>query len=100
MRRHEHAPRHGRHHAAAQRDLPAVRTLEAGDEAEGGGLPAAARPEQREDLAPGDLEGSAVDGGGAAEQLADAVEPQDLVYARPQSRSSPRFIASPVELPE
>ena len=53
---------HGGDEASAQRDLPAVGSLETRDEAEGGGLAAPARAEQREDLAPPDLERRPVDG--------------------------------------
>ena len=40
---------------AADHDAPGIRRLEAGDEAQDRGLPAAGRAEQRQDLTPGDL---------------------------------------------
>ena len=58
--RHERRRRRRGDDAPAQRDLAGVGTLEAGDQAQGRGLAAAARPEQREDLAAPDLERRAV----------------------------------------
>ena len=54
---------------AVEQDLAAGGGLEAGDEAQGGGLAAAGRAEDREELAGADLEVDAVDRGEVAELL-------------------------------
>ena len=51
-------------------DMPLVRLLEAGNEAQAGGLAGARRPEHGEELAFGDVEGDAVDGADRAEMAA------------------------------
>jgi hypothetical protein len=51
-----------------------VGLLEAGHDAEEGGLPAAGRAEQRGELAGADLEGDVGEGGEVPEVLADAVD--------------------------
>jgi hypothetical protein len=50
------------HVAAVEQDLAAGRLLEAGDHPQGGGLAAAGRPQQREELALGDPEVDVLDG--------------------------------------
>src|SRR4029077_4804825 len=73
----ERPPRNRSDDPVAQGDLAGVGLLEAGHETERGRLAAAARAEQREDLAALDLQRHAVDRGRRAEQLADPVEPED-----------------------
>src|SRR5205085_10801629 len=55
--------------AAVQQDLPSVEGREAGDEPQDRGLPAAARPEEHEQLAVGDLERALVHDGRAVVAL-------------------------------
>ena len=58
---------HLRDVAAIQQDAALVRRLEAGEHAQQRGLAAAARPEQREELAGRDIERDAVDRAKTAE---------------------------------
>jgi hypothetical protein len=57
------------HHPVAETDLAGVGLIEAGEEAEEGGLAAAGGPEQGEQLAIGDGQLGAVDRGDLAEAL-------------------------------
>ncbi len=68
------------HDLPAQGDGARVGALEPGDEAQRGGLAAAGRAEQREDLALGDPERESVHRRGVrrAEALADPVEEQEV----------------------
>jgi hypothetical protein len=74
---HVHGPAvrgHRRDVVSLQHDPALVRPLEARDHAQGRRLAAPARPEQREELALGDLERDVVDRRVRAEALADADE--------------------------
>jgi hypothetical protein len=62
------------HGFACDLDDAFVGILEAGDEAQRGGLAAAAGPQQRDRLAGGDRERHVVDCGGRAEPLVDVAE--------------------------
>src|SRR4029077_18415214 len=75
--RHEAPPRRRGDQTPAERDLARIRMLEAGHDANGGGLAAAARPEQGEHLAPPDLERRAVHRRRRAVRLAHPVEGED-----------------------
>jgi len=77
VRWHEEPARRRGDQTPAQRDLAGIRMLEPGHEAKGGGLAAAARPEQGEHLAPPDLERCAVHRRRHAVQLAHPVERED-----------------------
>ncbi len=59
---------------AAQEHLAAIRLFEPGDDAEDGALPAAARPEERDQLARGTSEGDVVDDLGRAERLFEVAD--------------------------
>ena len=60
--------------AVAELHAARVRHLEAGDQPQQRGLAAAGRPEQREELAVGDVEAHAFDGAGLAEPLRHRLE--------------------------
>ena len=77
---------HVRDVVAVQQHAAGVGALEARDHAERRRLPAAAGAEQREELAVADLERDVVDGGVAAEALADALEDDGVAAVRGHAR--------------
>ena len=81
VRGHEEPARDRGHDPAAQGDLAGVGIVEACDEAQSRGLAAAARAQQREHLAPPDLERRAIDGLNRPIRLAHAVESKNRVVA-------------------
>jgi hypothetical protein len=68
--------RHRRHLDAVEHDAAGVRSLEAGDQPQQGGLAAARRAEQREELAVMNVEGKPVDRCRVAEALGEALNAQ------------------------
>jgi hypothetical protein len=76
----------------AEANLAAVGLVEAGYEAEQRRLAAAGGPEQREQLAVADLEGDAVDGGGAREALADLSQRDVYGFFQVASMSLRNFV--------
>ena len=74
---------------ALERDAPAVGPVEAADHVEQRRLAGAVGPDDREDLAPADLEAHVIDGHHPAEMLGDALDPK-LCFVSSQPKPSPR----------
>ncbi len=72
-------------------DMALVRLLEAGDEAQAGGLARARGPEHGEELTFGDVERDAVDGADRAEPAADVHEPDGWRHGLGHRGSGPGF---------
>ncbi|GCC48793.1 hypothetical protein chiPu_0033139, partial [Chiloscyllium punctatum] len=80
--------------AAAEQDAALIRRLEAGEHAQQRGLAAAARPEQREELAGADVERELVDRAEIPERLGDALDPQQRHVRDGRFRQRPRRLRS------
>src|SRR5207302_2746073 len=92
--RHEDAALRRIHHVVTHADLSQARALEAGDRAQRRGLAAAARPEQREELARGHLEADVVRGADRLAALADVVgaeafDREHLEFPNPEAAADP-----------
>jgi hypothetical protein len=82
LEHHAHVPLGGRHRGdvlAVDQDRPGIGGLEAGHDAQGGGLAAAGRSEQRDELARRHLDGQPVQGPGGAERAGQVLQQ----HARP-----------------
>ncbi len=78
---------------AIDQDAALGRHLEAGEHAQGRGLAAPARPEQREELSAPDIEAHAVDGDDLAEPLDDVFEGEGGLFVD-ACRGRSRHVAS------